>query len=332
MKYQRLEIPLKTPVKSLIWQDDSLIDWAAGNRVIGFDGTDTGSKVRWSYHFDAAIQSPSRRHAAIYERLGTKGVILDRGKFVREINRSFYHADAYEYPIVFFQHADGRELIAHCPDEYNRIEIDEVTTGNRLTASTDRKPRDFFHSRLALSADNQRLLSAGWAWHPFSSISTWSITDILADPRTLDISRPPMGPNSAEINAVIFIDSDRILMNSSPEAEDLTDDGESDFRAGSLGVFNLNSNAFESITKIEETVGNMLWLGNGKVVGFYETPKVFDLNSGKVIFRWPDIASGKQDGSIIHHLQLPSIAIDSVRKRFAVAVTDKISVVQLQEK
>jgi hypothetical protein len=53
--------------------------------------------------------SPSGEFAVIYTRLGTKGLVLHRGKIIREINRSFYHADVYEYPIGLAALKNGRE-------------------------------------------------------------------------------------------------------------------------------------------------------------------------------------------------------------------------------
>jgi hypothetical protein len=46
--------------------------------------------VRYGYRFDAATASPDGRFAVIYERLGTKGLLLDDGQIVRELDRSFY--------------------------------------------------------------------------------------------------------------------------------------------------------------------------------------------------------------------------------------------------
>lgn len=327
LEHQRLDVPLKNPVGSLCWAGDALVDWAGGNRVIHLDGRDLGSRVIWGFRFDAAVQSPTGRYAAIYERLGTKAVLMDRGRVLRELNRSYYFANTYEYPIVFFTHPDGRELIAHCPENYNQIEIDEVATGNRLTAGIEREPADFFHSRLAVSPDGTRLLSAGWIWHPFNSVSTWRITDALADARDLDKLNPSDGAVCVEINDAAFIDSDRILVSSSPEAQDLSEDERGEFGPGHLGILNPATSEIVSLSKVEETLGRMLWLGDGRVLGLYETPKVLDMRTGKVIHRWPDIVTGKQDSSIISHLDsLPTIAVDPVGRRVAVAVPDRISV------
>ncbi|MCX5659714.1 MAG: hypothetical protein NTW19_08335 [Planctomycetota bacterium] len=328
MKHQIIEILLNSPVESLVWNEGYLMDWVGGNRKIQLDGKDSGPRVIWAYRFDAAIQSPSGRYAAVYERLGTKAVLLDNGEHLRELNRSFYHANVYEYPIAFIQLPDGRELIAHCPEEYNRIEIDDVETGKRLTPKSDRKPDDFFHSRLSVSHDGRRLLSAGWVWHPFNSVATWLIQEALADSRVLDKACSPHGAG-AEINCASFLDSDRNLMNSSIDADDFSDDEDTLFHKGSLAVFDLRSNTIESVAKTDQTLGTMLWLGDDRIASFYGFAKIIDLKTGKATFNWPDIMTGKQDSSIIHYLDsLPPIAMDSSGKRFAVASKDRITVVQ----
>ncbi|MGA2229445.1 MAG: hypothetical protein ABSH22_00835 [Tepidisphaeraceae bacterium] len=331
MKHQKFEIPLGEPVRSLCWSGDLLMDWAGGNRVfhLGVPDTSRGRRVNWAYRFDAAVQSPSGRFAAIYERLGTKAIILDRGKMVREINRSFYHAHDYEFPIVLFNHPERGELIAHCPDCCAQIEIEEIATGNRLTKSPNRKPAEMFHSRLAVSPCQTELLSAGWVWHPLNMAWVWRIDEALADPSVLDSERQPSRACDCEISSAAFIDEQRILLTSSPKAEAFGNEKIPVFGPGHLAVFNLDSNIFETISRIDEPIGNMLWLGDGNIVSFYENPKVIEVKTGEVVFRWPDINTGKQDSSIIHHLgPPPPLAIDHVHKRFAVAAIDKITVIQ----
>jgi hypothetical protein len=73
-------------VRSLSWVGGEVLDHAAG--VAG-----------WGLPFDGAVTSLSGTYAAAFTRLGTKGVILTAGKVMREINRSFYYAEAYLYPI-----------------------------------------------------------------------------------------------------------------------------------------------------------------------------------------------------------------------------------------
>lgn len=325
MNHERIHIPLKSPVKSLCWFGDDLTDLASGGATFRLNGDTKNSMVHMGYRFDAAVLAPSGRYAVIYERLGTKGLVLDRGKLVRELNRSYYHAGVYEYPVVLFEHSDGRTLIAHCPDEYNRIEIEDAQTGERLTDHADREPDDMFHSRLAVSPGGTRLLSAGWRWHPVDAVSTWSIADALSDRRTLDTFGPPASKDVLDIGSATFMDEDRILVSADEKALK-----SASFAPGSLGVYNLATLGFESVVSVQETIGNMMWLGEGLGVGFYESPKVFDITTGQVVHRWPDISSGTQTSSIIHHLKgLPTVACDPAGRRFAVASETGIDVVLL---
>jgi len=104
----------------------------------------------------------------------------------REVNRSFYHAEAYRYPLALFCLPDGRTGLVQCPAHYNRLEIEEAATGELLTGSGTRAPADVFHSRLAVSDSGRYLLSAGWIWHPWSCLMVHDLAGALADPTRLD--------------------------------------------------------------------------------------------------------------------------------------------------
>ena len=170
--------------RSLSWEGDVLVDWAGGGARYGLDGSYGPSGVYFAYRFDRAITSSDARFQVLYETLGTKALVLEHGKILREINRSYYHAGVYEYPIALLL-VEGRHLIAHCPNEYNELEIEDVLTGEVLTRRST-KACDFFHSRLQASPDSRFLLSAGWVWHPLDAIQVYSISDALHAPSLLD--------------------------------------------------------------------------------------------------------------------------------------------------
>ncbi len=65
---------------------------------------------------------------------------------------------------------NDRTLMAHCPEEYNQIEIDDVETGERLTLCARSQAERLLPLRLQASPDRKRLLSAGWVWHPLDAI------------------------------------------------------------------------------------------------------------------------------------------------------------------
>src|SRR5512142_2915226 len=102
MKFSRTVIPA-TNVVSLTWCGDSLVDWVCGGTVFYLDGTRKEANVRWAFPFDAACATKDGHFAVIYQRLGTKALLLRDGKFLRELNRSFYHAHVYEYPVCIWQ-------------------------------------------------------------------------------------------------------------------------------------------------------------------------------------------------------------------------------------
>src|SRR4029453_17234961 len=183
--HHSLTIPA-TGVRTLCWMGDDLVDWAAGGVIYHLDGSSTPAGVFYAYRFDAAVAAPSGRYVALYERLGTKALLLDNGRLLRELDRSYYHAHVYEYPIALFALPDGREVVAHCPESYRQLEIEEIASGRRLTARKKARPADFFHSRLAVNPNSTRLLSAGWIWHPVDSVSTYDLKRALADPASLD--------------------------------------------------------------------------------------------------------------------------------------------------
>jgi hypothetical protein len=306
------------------------MDWAGGNAPVDMQTGQTKTFVNWSYRFDAAIQSPSGRYAVIYERLGTKAVLIRNGKFLRELNRSYYCADEYDYPIAFVPGPDGAELIAHCPDEYNRVEFDDAETGRRIAVIGERKPSDFFHSRFQVSPGGRWFMSAGWVWHPVDTVDVWPLSEAVANPALLDTPGVPIEADT-DINDAVFIDDDRLLLSSNADREAFY--GKVDgMTPGTLGIFDLSSRKFESIVKVHEHVGQMLWLGNGRIVSFYKHPKVIEVATGEVLHRWPDINSGERCGCISGYLgKLPHIAIDPVRKRFAMATDKQLDVVQFNQ-
>lgn len=157
-------------VASIAWAGDAVVDLARGNQAYGMDGSRRDSRFFWGYPFDIGIVGPSGV-VALAHRRGTKGLVAWgelRGQY-REINRSFYCADSYDYPLARFAGPDGRALLVHCPDSYANLEVEDAISGERLTR---REPAalDFFHSRLSVSPSGRWLASAGWVWHPVAML------------------------------------------------------------------------------------------------------------------------------------------------------------------
>ena len=227
MKSERIFLPTQVPVESLCWSGDSLIDWVSGGIQYHLDGRIDDPCVRFAYRFDSAVMSPDGRYAVLYEALGTKGLLLREGKILRELNRSFYHANTYEYPIALYTFPSGRTLLAHCPDEYCQLEIEDAETGQRLTQRKSQSP-DIFHSRLQFSRDGRYLLSAGWVWHPLDVVHVYDVTRALESPESLDELTPlELGDWGCELHSAAFGENDTLFLNSDDPAPDTASSGTS---------------------------------------------------------------------------------------------------------
>lgn len=321
---RRVKIPLaRGPVRSLCWQNDDLVDWAGGGALFRLDGSSFQAGISWSYRFDAAVTSEDGKYSVIYERLGTKGLVLRENQCLREINRSFYHADIYEYPITLLNLPSGGVGLAHCPESYTRIEIDEIESGKRLTQrQRPGKPTDFFHSRLQVSPDGAYLVSAGWVWHPLDYVNLFSIHDALKDPEHLDNPISINLPDELfEIKAATFHGNDALL---------LVGRAEDDEAPTYVAEYRLKDGVLARVRALESIPGTIMSVGPDHFIGFYEHPKLFEISSGKVIQSWPELNSGKQISSIWHpQTAPPPLALDAAGKRFAVAEPGGITVIQL---
>jgi hypothetical protein len=312
-------------IRSLCWSGDSLVDWVAGGMKLWPGEPVAGSGPHFSEGFDAAKASPSGTYVVLYERLGVQGLVLKNGQPHREIQRTPYHAKTYDHPIEIFM-LDGREVLAHCPDEYCEIVIEDIETGERLSPPVQQE--DFFHSRLEASPSGNILLSAGWFWHPVEGVC-------VLDSRTLIPLNPEVGmrPNDHpwppdEMTSAVLIEEERFLAVSGFKANSHDEQGDPrEFPATSIGVFKIALGELESIAWLEEEAGTIMRVGDRHVVGFYSYPKLFEIATGKVVRRWTEIPSGTQMSSISFYSVVPPMALDSANRRFAVAEGSKVHVV-----
>ena len=320
----RFRVPLTNgPVRSLSWNGNELIDWAGGGRRFSLDGSEIRSHIHWAYRFDRAISSRDGTYQVIYETLGTKGLVLKGNKVVREINRSFYHANVYEFPVAILDLPDGGVGLAHSPDEYNELQIEEIEFGHQLTARDGKSP-DFFHSRLQASPDGEYLLSAGWIWHPLDRALLFSVHEALERPEHLD---EPLGlelpEEFFEINTAAFQSNNSLLLIGRREEDD-------ESSIPFVCRYNFKDSRIEAKSRLEAVPGTIMPVGADHFVGFHEHPKLFEIASGKIIQSWSELNSGKQISSIIGERDLPPpLALDPENKRFAVASEKEIVVVQL---
>lgn len=318
-------------VRSLVWEGATLVDWAGGNRRFELDGEARSRSITFGHRFDVACVSASGKYVVLYVRQGTKGLVLKEGQLIREINRSYYYAEVYEYPVCFAQRQNGQEVLIHCPDQYNQLEIEDVESGERLTKATDRKPIDFFHSRLSVDPTSTYLLSAGWIWHPLDFIALFDLEACLYDPRLLD-KNELVPPAAVEISSAAFVGANRLVFNTSDESFMDDDYAEDEIEPNHVGIWDIPTTSLIRKAPVKELLGTLLPIGENYVVGFYQHPKIVKVATGEVIAELPGLATGKQDSSIIHHIDaVPPLAIDPLHQRFAVANDKEIVVVEVSE-
>jgi hypothetical protein len=186
VKFERMDIAAES-VSSLCWQGDLVIDIIGLQRKFNLDGMIYEPDIGrcYGYRFDNVISHG--KYAVIHETYGTKALLFDieKERVMRELNRSYYEADAYRYPVALITLPDGRDVIAHCPHDYQNLDIEVCETGEILTGREYGGP-DIFHSDLQASPDGRYLLDRGWVWHPWNILAVYDLEESLKDPRLLD--------------------------------------------------------------------------------------------------------------------------------------------------
>src|SRR5713226_2727611 len=164
-------------VATLMWDGDEVVDVTSGQRG-NFGGSLTPRLLNMTYRFDRAIGLRRRgvHWAVAYTNRGTKGVLLKNGSVHRELNRSFYCAEAYDYPVAVEVDGADRVVVVHCPNKFDLLEIEDAETGAILDSLKSKGME--FHSRLSLSADGKLLIDAGWFWHPWCGAAVFEITQV----------------------------------------------------------------------------------------------------------------------------------------------------------
>ncbi|PZR19120.1 MAG: hypothetical protein DI539_15055 [Flavobacterium psychrophilum] len=293
-------------VQTISWADDKIIDWSTGGRIFLLDGKrDDLELYHYRYKCDAAITSKDGTYSLIYAKLGTKALLLKNGNILREVNRSYYRSDVYEYPAAFFTTTEGKTYLIHCPIAYNRIDFEDVETGEIVTNESRNDLSDIFHSRFEISPDNKFLLSKGWIWSPIDTICVFDIEACLKTPSLLN--HATITPDwTGEICSASFADNEYIVLCTSNE-EPLDDD--EPVPAGHIALWNFKTGKFSKAVKPPVTIGNLFAVNIKYCWDLYEYPKLINIETGEIEQAYTDIDSGKQASSIIWHLKnLPLVA------------------------
>ncbi|SDX97209.1 hypothetical protein SAMN05421504_10488 [Amycolatopsis xylanica] len=313
--------------KTLTWHGDGLADWVSGYTWYPDGPVDGGPQYPFSGSYDGATVSPSGRYQVIYHEYGLDGLLLDRGEPLRELTRDDDDPDAFFYPVTFGRLADGREVLIHCPERRDRLEIELPETGERLTSRPLEEgvyETDIYHSRLAVSPGGRWLLSAGWVWHPAGVAQVYDLTQALAEPAVLDAYSSLSPPD--ELNETVsacWLDDDRLAAFSiswnSDDWPQLAD--------GSLGVWSMKAAAWESQASYGEHLGTIARFGE-HLLSFYDYPKLIDPSTGAVVASWPHLPSGKRMLPYGLTYEPETVAVHPDGTRFAVAAEDFITVVE----
>jgi hypothetical protein len=324
-----LSFPAGHRVRSLVWAGDRLVDPVGGGASVGLDGSVTPRSVNWAYVFDQALASDEGQATVLYTALGTKGLVIRGQRVLREINRSFYHAHVYEFPIAVGRLHDRTEVLIHCPDGYNRLTIETLADGKRLASATE-QAADLFQSRLRLSPNGRHLLTAGWFWHPYGVAAVYDLVHAREDPTALDHGDTRHEPVvNAEVEAACWLTSDQIVLSTNPEEEPLGDSDAAVPGPGELGIWSIAQRQWIARSTPGRHTGTLHAIGR-HVLALYEHPRLLDPLTGAVMDAWPSLATGTQTSSIrLNSQPAPPVAVDAANSRFAVASDNTVTVIQL---
>ncbi|WP_329459103.1 hypothetical protein [Streptomyces sp. NBC_01497] len=321
---------MKATPRSLLWQGEELVSWAGGGRRWDRDGVEHDPRFWWSFPFDSGTASESGPYSAVYQERGTKGVLLEGGRVIRELNRSYYHAPATDYPLALGELGDGRQVVVHCPEEYNTLQIEDAASGERLTAGS-RSPQDVFHSRLSLSPDGRHLLSVGWIWQPFGTALVHDTARALADANTLDADGllPTMATMGGEVTAGCWLDADRLLLATG--SEEWYDDEAIALPPRHLGVWSLSEGDWLHRSPVPDADPGVLLLPRGdQTVTLNGHPRLLDTATGHVVAEWPEV--GVSTKTLCYGQRgrpTPVAAIHPDGTRLAVAQAQSIALITL---
>lgn len=307
----------KREVKSLCWKGDFLLDHI-GNNIFSLTGEISFGKINWGSLLDSSISFFDGNYTVLFQKYGTKGLVLKGNELLREISRSYYCAEVYEYPVAIFTF-NNKVCLAHCPDEYNILEIEDFVTGERLTAK-GRESHDFFHSRLEVTPNGKYLLSAGWVWHPVDMVEIYDLTDIT-NPQWFNLYNDET-LNLFEINSATFLNDNVVVVTGNEE------------EANQKFIYSYDVETQEVLTKakLSEIAGNLMAIDENFVLGFYENPKLINIANGEIKEKWTEIKSVKQNSCIKgQEEKFPIIAKDVAKNRVAIADKDFIHVLEFNK-
>jgi hypothetical protein len=201
----------------------------------------------WNAHVLTPRLHPSldATFAAVVHDYGKHGRVYDlrTGRCTIELNGGGYYPETVPFSFAFVEHRD-RTVAIH-RNAWNRLDASDAATGQLLT---DRGPTnyrrgeprpehylDYFHGRLVVSPDGQRIVDDGWQWHPTGIPTVWDLG------RWLDTNpwESEDGPSRMPLayrdyywdHEMCWLDSERIALSGIGEDDDWMIDGARVFTA-----------------------------------------------------------------------------------------------------
>src|SRR5437764_11201930 len=100
MRLEQTTREIACQMSTVVWDGDDLVD-ATSNQRVRPDGSIAQPQFRLAYDFDRAvcIRRSDTFWAVAYENRGTAAALMKNGRFHRQLNRDFNHADRFDYPI-----------------------------------------------------------------------------------------------------------------------------------------------------------------------------------------------------------------------------------------
>jgi hypothetical protein len=309
-------------LRTIDWVNGNIVDWVSAGQQYSLSGQQKQlAKYHYAFSFDGSITSQDGQYAFIYKRLGTKGLLLKGGEVIREINRTYYQAEVYEFPAAFITF-DNKTYLVHCPIDYCQLDFENVETGEIVTNIKGRKPSDIFHSRLSISPGNKYLMVCGWAWHPVDTVELFEIAECFKNPLLLDNSSlsPDFG---TQINSASFIDNERILLAASDE-EPFSDEIPPALPQKHIAIWDFTKNKISTPAKVEGEFGNLFAINDKQAWDMFKFPKIINIQTGVIESKFEDINSGIQCSSILSSdiEDNPQICFDRQTSKIAIRVDD----------
>jgi hypothetical protein len=137
-----------------------------------------------------------------------------------------------------------------------------------------------------------------------------------------------IGVIGAEISGACFIADDVVMSTSSEQNEP---DRPDDLGPNMLARWSTGERRFLWRRHLDETAGDLLAFGDG-MLSLHRHPRLYDPATAELVAVWPDLDTGRADGSIVwkHAFSGPArVAVDEPNRRFAVTDGQRIVVINM---